>query len=333
MSMHHSPGVFALLLTSLVAGSANAQTAEDPGLTLERAIRSRLFFVAPGGDGLYAILGPATPDLVEGRLRTQPRPADSEVLLRSAPIARAHRAAFAYVENSPVRLAAQSGTCDASLRAPVIVNILDLTTLGENVPRSPGAADRAIARVERDPDLYESVDPSLWVAAPIDGGCPAVIGTFAVSGTPQVYAPEDLDGEALAQAVFAYRSTPLHREIEEAQLADPAATTIETRAERFSPPSSTAIVFVSHVFQNTGCGDPVESLAVFSHQSGVLRPISFDPQISAPPIFVGDVDGDGIVEIVLWREFQDDVLYLLAPGARTAAASASFGVMPLNMGC
>jgi hypothetical protein len=85
MSMHHSPGVFALLLTSLVAGSANAQTAEDPGLTLERAIRSRLFFVAPGGDGLYAILGPATPDLVEGRIRSVNRVLDDRASAQRAP--------------------------------------------------------------------------------------------------------------------------------------------------------------------------------------------------------------------------------------------------------
>ncbi|MBK8409232.1 MAG: hypothetical protein IPL19_14755 [Sandaracinaceae bacterium] len=331
-----------LAVALLKAPDCHAQPEVDTDGTLERMRASGLFFVHSVDDTAWAILARASTDMVAPPLRSRPRSAESDVILRSAPLAETHRGAFGHVSGGAARLAADGSTCDVRLGEPVVINLIYLDNLQNhidessiaNIPRAPAAVDRLLTRLSRDPD-ENRLDPSLWVAAPIQGACiGAVVGAVLPTRPPGVFVGEWLEGQELANATAAYQQTAVYRDSEgERSARREAEELVQFTATRFTPqgaPGDMSYVFVATEYE-IGCGDDgSDHHAAFTYRASTFTVL---PMRASRPYFLGDVNGDGLLE-VLFRDAAGVLsLHQLDLGTNTLTPLGTFHTQHAFLGC
>lgn len=341
--MHPLKLALALTLLAFVllgATGAHAQSTVDRFRDLERMRASGLFFVHTIDGSTWAILAPANPNMASQPLRSRPRGAESDVILRTSPVADAHRELFGHMSGGAVRLAHDRSACDARLGEPVIINMIYLDNLQNdmdeasiNVPRAPAAVDRLLARLARDPEQAVRLDDSLWVAAPIQGACPgALVGTAFASRPPRVLVHEWLEGQELARATLAYQQSAVYRASEaerRARSEEPFVVTA-TRFVALGAPGDTSYYFVATEYESV-CGEDTSAHHVaFTHREGAFTVL---PVPLRRPQFLGDLNGDGLLEVLLSDSAGGTTVHQLDVSTNTLSLVGTFNVQRVPMGC
>jgi hypothetical protein len=333
----------ALALVLLTAPDGQAQPTVDTYRALERMRASGSFFVHSIAATSWAILAPANPNMAARPLRSGQRSAESDVIMRTAPLADAHRDLFGHVSGAAARLATDRSTCEVRLGEPVIINLIYLDNLQNdqdessiaNIPRAPAAVERLVTRLSRDPQHAQRLDPNLWVAAPIEGACfGALVGTVLPTRPPGVFVLEWLDGQQLANATTAYQQTSVYRDSEgDRHARREAGEPVEFSATRFTPlgaPGDTSYVFVATEYESTCGEDSSAHHATFTYRSGAFTAF---PMRLRRPQFLGDVNGDGLLEVL----FRDDAgalsLLQLDLSTNTLTPVGRFSVQRGAVGC
>lgn len=341
--MHPSKLALALAPLALVLFGAtvtHAQSTVDRFRDLERMRASGLFFVHTIDSSAWAILAPANPNMASQPLRSRPRGAESDVILRTSPVADAHRELFGHVSGGAVRLAHDRSACDARLGDPVIINMIyldnlqnDLDESSINVPRAPAAVDRLLARLARDPQQAQRLDGSLWVAAPIQGACPgALVGTVFSSRPPRVFVLEWLEGQELARATSAYQQSAVFRssEAERRARSEEPSTVTATRFVALGAPGDISYYFVATEYESV-CGEDASAHhAAFTHRAGAFTVLPLPLRL---PQFLGDLNGDGLLEVLLRDGAGGTTLHQLDLSTNTLTPVGAFHTQRVPMGC
>jgi hypothetical protein len=243
--------------------------------------------------------------------------------------------------------------CTGRLGAPLAANFIDAGYLddvggggGEVVPlpTSPRAADREIARRERAGETF-ALNSRVWLVAPIQARCTDatyVLGSLSTSSAPVLFSHQRRYPEVASAALtFRYRATPGARAATEAAFErGPHRGPIEVEFQQQAHSASGA--YASYTFAGvhyeSHCGeDPSGHMSAWSElrsagtatlrQVGGVRPNSF-------PVHLGDVDGDGMLEVLyLNQETSTVALYMLDPAQAQMSRVLDLRYWDMSYGC
>ena len=321
--------VIAVLLALFVTSPTHADGPSEAEsiARLDRAVEAGHFVVLSGHGVTLAIIGPAYEGLAQGPvLRLGAHPTRDVIIVAKA-LRTEHPRSLDTLRRRAVRIATDTGFCSGRLGSVLVVDVASRQVL--NMFRDAPMTDRE--------ELDETWERGAYVAAVIERGCPGVLATTRVEGTPTRGAVVTLSSAEVAEATLVFAGSSAAR-MASAFRAESGSADHGGFIEHvgFSVGEDRRLVFVSEVIPDVGhcSGRRDVFTTVLDRRGGVTRSLSLPRGAAQPHALVFDIDGDGALEILLSDFLGDgDVSLFTLPLDGTALVPVGGFGINYNIGC